>query len=117
MAEQTTRDPMQALWDAHPLPWVADDSRPDHEGEVIVWDANGQQVLYCGDMEDCTAADIKLADLLASAPGLLAVCAALLRWYHDPHALAITDVVALAEDAIAKARPAPDPRPPIPDPR
>lgn len=61
---------MKELFDQHPLPWVVDDNRAGHEGLVTVFDANGNFVVYTGNMEDCTWEDILLARLIAAAPDL-----------------------------------------------
>lgn len=86
----------------------ADEEITDWRVSLLV-DGHERGAIYDTDREAAAARAGRVVRAVNAHDDLLAVCDALLRWYHDPHALAITDVVALAEDAIAKARPAPEP--------
>lgn len=77
------RDPLQALFDQHPIPWIAEDNREGHEGSVITFDAVGNTVIYAGDMEDCTMADILLAHAVAAIPKMYELAALVAADYED----------------------------------
>lgn len=59
---------LSELFEQHPLPWTFSDNREGHEGEINVYDDSGGVVMFCGDMEDCTYADILLAHAIAALP-------------------------------------------------
>lgn len=109
-----TRDPMQSLWAENPLPWKAGDNFPGREGELVVMNASGDQVIYIGNMEDCTASDIDLMYLIAAAPDLLALCECELLDYelsydalvafHEGRTADIDERMRLLRAAISKAR-------------
>lgn len=81
--EQAATDPLEALFLQHPVPWVVDDNREGHEGEVTVYDATGGVIICVGDMEDCTGADIQLAHAIAAIPKLLELARAVAADYPD----------------------------------
>jgi hypothetical protein len=104
-----TPDPMLPLWAENPLPWQAGDTWPDREGELVVMNAGGDQVIYIGNMEDCTAPDIDLMYLIAAAPDLLVGAEELVEWtdkWAKQHIISIQMITALdnLRAAIEKAK-------------
>lgn len=55
------------LFKKHERPWWIDDNRAPLEGQVFIYDANGQPVLHIGDMEDVEGWDLQLAELVVWA--------------------------------------------------
>lgn len=55
----------------YPRPWVADDNRPGFEGSLMVFDANGRDIVCTGEMESANLNDIQHMYLFAAAPELL----------------------------------------------
>ncbi len=58
---------LTALFRQNPRPWWIGDNKPGQEGDLCVYDANGDAVFLLGDMEDVEQEDLELADLIVWA--------------------------------------------------
>jgi hypothetical protein len=76
-------DPTDELFERWPRPWRFSDAKEGHEGLVTVFAANGADILCTGDMEDCTMAEIRLAQAIATLPILLELAQAVAGDYED----------------------------------
>ncbi len=99
-------DPMESLWDQHPAPWTADDNRTGNEGNLIVFDASDSVVMHIGDMEDITAGDMRLGDILSAVPEMYELTTLVAADFEDAADWkdAIGRLQSKARAALAKAR-------------